>query len=220
MRLLLVNPNTNAGTTALMTAIAQRAAPPGVAVEGATAETGAPLILDPAMLATAAGAVEALLAATDLAPYAGVIVAAFGDPGLAAARALSAVPVTGIAEAAMAAAAGHGRFAIVTTTPLLAEAIGARAAAYGHAAAFAGTWLTEGQAGSLMADPARLEAALEAAIRRALAEAAPDAVIIGGGPLAAAAAVLRPRLTVPIIEPVPAAVALALRRAGGTAPPA
>ena len=30
MRLLLVNPNTNAGTTALMTAIAQRAAPPGV----------------------------------------------------------------------------------------------------------------------------------------------------------------------------------------------
>jgi Asp/Glu/hydantoin racemase len=213
MRLLLVNPNTNAGTTAVMTAIAQRAAPPGVTIEGATAATGAPLILDPTMLATAAGAVQALLAGTDLAPFGGVIVAAFGDPGLEAIRAGAPVPVTGIAEAAMAEAAGHGRFAVVTTTPLLAEAIGARAAAYGHAAAFAGTWLTDGDAGALMAEPAGLKAALEGAIRRALDESAADAVIIGGGPLAAAAAALRPRLAVPIIEPVPAAVALALRRA-------
>jgi Asp/Glu/hydantoin racemase len=64
-----------------------------------------------------------------------------------------------------------------------------------------------------MAEPAGLKAALEGAIRRALDESAADAVIIGGGPLAAAAAALRPRLAVPIIEPVPAAVALALRRA-------
>ena len=215
MRLLLVNPNTNAATTALMVRIAQGAAPAGVTIEGATAASGAPLILDPAMLATAAQAVQALVAVTDLTPFAGVIVAAFGDPGLAATRALTALPVTGIAEAAMAEAAEHGRFAIVTTTPLLAGAIGDRAAAYGHGDAFAGVWLTEGDAGALMAEPGRLEAALEAAIRRAMAEAAPDAVIIGGGPLAAAAAALRPRLPVPIIEPVPAAVGLAIRRAAG-----
>lgn len=218
MRLLLVNPNTNAATTALMVGIAQGAAPPGVTIEGATAAAGAPLILDAAMLATAGQAVQALIAQTDLTPFAGVIIAAFGDPGLAAVRALTPLPVTGIAEAAMAAAAAHGRFAIATTTPLLAEAIGARAAAYGHGDAFAGTWLTEGDAGALMAEPGRLEAALEAAIRRAMAEAAPDAVIIGGGPLAAAAAALRPRLAVPIIEPVPAAVGLALRRAAGMPP--
>ena len=218
MRLLLVNPNTNADTTALMVGIAQGAAPPGVTIEGATAAAGAPLILDAAMLATAGQAVQALIAQTDLTPFAGVIIAAFGDPGLAAVRALTPLPVTGIAEAAMAAAAAHGRFAIATTTPLLAEAIGARAAAYGHGDAFAGTWLTEGDAGALMAEPGRLEAALEAAIRRAMAEAAPDAVIIGGGPLAAAAAALRPRLAVPILEPVPAAVAPALRRAAGMPP--
>ena len=218
MRLLLVNPNTNAATTALMVGIAQGAAPPGVTIQGATAASGAPLILDAAMLATAAQAVQALIAQTDLTPFAGVIIAAFGDPGLAAVRALTPLPVTGIAEAAMAAAAAHGRFAIVTTTPLLAKAIGARAVAYGHGDAFAGTWLTEGDAGALMAEPGRLEAALEAAIRRAMAEAAPDAVIIGGGPLAAAAAALRPRLAVPIIEPVPAAVGLALGRAAGVRP--
>ena len=214
MRLLLVNPNTNALTTALMVRIAQAAAPGGVTIDGATAAAGAPLILDAAMLETAAGAVQALLSETALAPFAGVVVAAFGDPGLAAARAISPVPVTGIAEAAMAEAVSHGRFAIVTTTPLLVEPIGARAIAYGHGAAFAGTWLTAGDAGSLMADPAALEQALEAAIRRALDDAAPDAVIIGGGPLAAAAAALRPRVPVPVIEPVPAAVRLALARAG------
>lgn len=218
MRLLLVNPNTNAATTGLMVGIAQGAAPAGVTIEGATAGSGAPLILDAAMLETAAAAVQALVAGSDLSPYAGLIVAAFGDPGLAAVRSLTALPVTGIAEAAMAEAAAHGRFAIVTTTPLLAGAIGARAAAYGHGDAFAGTWLTEGDAGALMAEPGRLEAALEAAIRRALAEAAPDAVIIGGGPLAAAAAALRPRLSVPVIEPVPAAVGLAWRRAGAARP--
>ena len=215
MRLLLVNPNTNTRTTAAMVGIAQAAAPRGVTVEGATAASGAPLILDPAMLAVAAEAVQALIAATDLSPFAGIVVAAFGDPGLQALRASAAIPATGIAEAAMAEAAAHGRFAVITTTPLLAEAIGRRAVAYGHGDAFAGTWLTEGDAPHLMADPDRLASALEAAIGRATAETAPDAVIIGGGPLAAAAAVLRPRLALPIIEPVPAAIRLALRRAEG-----
>jgi allantoin racemase len=214
MRLLLVNPNTNAGTTAVMTEIAQATAPPGVTMEGATAATGAGLILDAAMLAVAGAAVEALVASRDLAPFAGVLVAAFGDPGLAAIRNRCAIPVTGIAEAAMAAAASHGRFAVVTTTPLLVDAIAARAAAYGHGAAYAGCWLTAGEPGRLTADAAALEAALDAAIRLAMADAAPDALIIGGGPLAAAAAALRPRFAVPIIEPVPEAVRLALRRAG------
>lgn len=212
-RLLLVNPNTNTRTTAVMAAIAQRAAPPGVTVEGATVATGAPLLDDPAKLAAGAQAVQALLAATDLSPYAGVIVAAFGDPGLAESRAAAPVPLTGIAEAAMAEAAAAGRFVIVTTTGLLKPAIDARVAQYGHAPRHAGTFLTEGPAAALMAEPARLEAALEATARRALAETGADAIIIGGGPLAAVAERLRPRFAVPIIEPVPAAVRLAVRRA-------
>ena len=214
-RLLLVNPNTNTRTTALMVAIAQRAAPAGVTIEGATAATGAPLMDDPEKLAAGAAAVGDILAATDLAPYAGVIIAAFGDPGMDAARARVAVPLTGIAEAAMAEAAAIGRFIIVTTTPLLVPAIEARVARYGHAARHLGTYVTAGAATALMADPALLEAALEAVARDALARTGADAVIIGGGPLAAVAAALRPRFAVPIIEPVPAATRLALRRAGG-----
>jgi Asp/Glu/hydantoin racemase len=214
MRLLLVNPNTNARTTALMAAIAQRAAPDGVILEGATVATGAPLLDDPAKLAAGALAVQALLAATDLSPCAGVIIAAFGDPGLAESRAASPLPLTGIAEAAMAEAAEAGRFVIVTTTALLKPAIDARVARYGHAARHAGTFLTPEDAAPLMADPARLEAVLEATARQALAETRADAIIIGGGPLAAVAEALRPRFPVPIVEPVPAAVRLAVRRAG------
>jgi Asp/Glu/hydantoin racemase len=213
MRLLLVNPNTNAATTATMLRIARRAAPDGVLVEGATVARGAPLLADEAQLAIGAAATQELIAATDLASFGGVIVAAFGDPGLEACRAISPVPVTGIAEAAMAEAAALGRFVIATTTRNLVAAIEARAASYGYGASHLGTWLTRGDAAAVMADPGRLEAALGDAVAEAIAAVAPDAVIIGGGPLAEAAAALRPRFAVPLIEPVPAAIRLAVRRA-------
>ncbi len=102
MKLLLVNPNTNAATTDRMVEIAREAAPPGVVIEGATAGFGAPLITEPGALAIAADAVEALARSADTRRFDGVIVAAFGDPGLDRIRALVPCPVTGIAEAGMA----------------------------------------------------------------------------------------------------------------------
>jgi Asp/Glu/hydantoin racemase len=63
-----------------------------------------------------------------------------------------------------------------------------------------------------MADPARLDALLSACITRAR-EAGAQAVIIGGGPLAEAARRLSEGARVPLIEPVPAAMRLILRRA-------
>ncbi len=213
MRLLLINPNTNQATTATMQRIAQAAAPAGVVIEAATVTHGAALLTNEALLAMGAVATEALVASTDLSPYAGIIIAAFGDPGLDACRALAPIPVTGIAEAAMEEAAAFGRFAIATTTTDLVEAIARRLIAYGHADRFAGTWLTPGDAAALMADPARLEAVLGQVVAEGIAASAPDAVIIGGGPLAAVAERLRPRFTVPLVEPVPAAVRLAVSRA-------
>lgn len=211
MRLLLVNPNTSAATTAAMVAIAREAAPEGVLIEGATAAFGAALITDEATLATAAEAVAALAATLDPRNWDGMIVAAFGDPGLAALRARLPLPVTGIGEAGMAEAAEGGRrFAVATTTPGLAAAIGRMAAGYG--ALFRGVRLTPGDPAALTADPA----ALQDALRRCCAEAVEldgaEAVVIGGGPLALAARALRPLLAVPIVEPVPAAVRLAVQR--------
>jgi Asp/Glu/hydantoin racemase len=214
MALTLVNPNTSAATTAAMVAIAEAAA--GAPVRGLTARFGAALITDPAALAVAARAVTDL--APDLAAAGAVIVAAFGDPGLAELRARLPCPVTGIAEAGMAEAAALApRFAVVTTTPALVPAIAARAAELGHAQ-FAGTWITPGAPAAIMADPARLVAALADACRRAVDEGGAGAIVIGGGPLAVAARALAGTLAVPLVEPVPAAVRLSLARLG-KAPP-
>jgi Asp/Glu/hydantoin racemase len=216
-RLVLVNPNTSAATTATMLEIARSAAPAGVELTGAMAASGASLITDESQLATAAEAVLDLL--RNLAPADGVIIAAFGDPALAAARALLACQVTGIAEAGMAEAAAGGRpFAVATTTPRLAASITAVAERYGHGAIFRRVHLTPGEPETLMANLAALEAALADACHAAMRDGA-EAVVIGGGPLALAARAIAPRLPLPVIEPVPAAVRLAAARAKGRISP-
>jgi Asp/Glu/hydantoin racemase len=211
MRILLLNPNTSASTTARMVEIAKAAAPPGVTVEGLTAPFGAPLITDPDALAIAAGAVGAALEALSAMPD-GVIVAAFGDPGLEAARETLLCPVIGIAEASMAAARRSGRFGVATTTPDLAGAIAEKARGYGHGDRFTGVRLTPGDPATLMADPAALTAALAEACRQCVEADGAEAVIIGGGPLASAARQLRDLLAMPITEPVPEAVRLLCQR--------
>jgi allantoin racemase len=215
LRLVLINPNTTASTTETMRAIAAEAAPAGVQVEGLTAPRGAPLITDPVMLALAAEAVLDLVAPIRADPPAGVILSAFGDPGLAALRDRLPCPVTGIAEAAMAEAARGGRrFAVATTTPDLVYSITATARAYGHGALFAGVALTAGDLRVVMADRTRLVEALGAACRDCVERLGAEAVVIGGGPLAEAAKALQGRIPVPLIAPIPAAVRLALARAG------
>jgi allantoin racemase len=210
MRLALVNPNTDAAVTRAMCAIAALA---GAAVTGFTAPFGARLIIDEPALAESERAVLTL--APELGGFDGVIVAAYGDPGLDALRACLPVPVTGIAEAAMLAAARGGRrFAVVTTTPDLSAAILAGARRAGHDG-FAGVWLTQGDPVALTADPARLVPALRAACDAAIAEGGAEAVIIGGGPLAEAAEALRGSIAVPLIAPIPEAAHLAMVRAGG-----
>lgn len=212
MRLILINPNTSASTTDMMVGIA-RAAAPEAEIDGLTAKAGPPLITNAVALAAAADAVEALAPELSERRPDGVIIAGFGDPGLERLRDRLECPVAGIAEAAMAQAARGGRrFVVVTTTPSLAVSIRDVAEAYGHGGLFAGTALTEPDPLELMADPARLEQELAAACRRAIDDMGAQAIVIGGGPLALAGRALRSSLEVPIVEPIPAAVRLAVAR--------
>ena len=215
MQLILLNPNTSESTTQAMLKIAQEAANGGATVEGWTAGFGAPLILNEAALAIAAEAVFSLRDAIRQRNPAGVIVAAFGDPGQALLAAGLPCAVTGIAEAGMAEAAEGGRrFTVVTTTPDLVAAITRTAERYGHGALFLGVRLTPDDPRELMADSGRLEEALFRACEAAMHDDGAEAIVIGGGPLAVAARALNGQLPVPIIEPIPAAVKLAIRRAG------
>ena len=203
---VVINPNTSASATGRMLEIARASADPRVVFSGLTAEFGAQLITDEPQLEQARRAVLALL--DDVAPEsAGVVVAAFGDPGLEDLRRALSIPVAGIGEAGLlAAAAGGRRFAVVTTTPGLVASIGAKVARLGLASRYAGTFLTAGDAVAIMADAASLESALAAAIMQAIGDGGADAVVIGGGPLAAAARALAPRFPIPIVEPIPAAI--------------
>lgn len=207
--ILLINPNTSSATTQMMVGIARAwfaqrlSAPP--AVVGATVARGAPMIVDDADLAVAAGAVHDADMLRLARRAAGVIVGAFGDPGLDALRAQLAVPVVGIGEAAMrAAAAGERRFGIATTTPRLAASIASGVRRHGLEAWFTGARFTDGDPRTLGNAPQQQEERLAGAVQACIDDGA-QAVIIGGGPLGEAAQALGQRFSVPVIGPIPAA---------------
>jgi len=210
-RIALINPNTSTATTARIAEIARAAAVPGIEIVGLTAPYGAPLITNPDEFSTAG---DAVLSMPDAAfeGISGVIVAAFGDPGADALGERLRVPVIGIAEASMRAAADVGRFSVVTTISLLADRMRQRAAHLGLGSHLMSVRTTEGDPALLMADETALQAALAALIDIAVAEDGAEAIVIGGGPLAVAAQALAAYSPVPLIEPVPIATRAVIAR--------
>ncbi|MFE5796364.1 aspartate/glutamate racemase family protein [Streptomyces sp. NPDC056503] len=209
---VLVNPNTHRATTEMMAAIARRTLRPrdGYDVRGVTVAAGPPMLVDEEALRASARhvreAVDALLAAPDGGEVAALVVSAFGDPGVEDLRTRTAVPVVGIAEAALREAGADGRrFGIATTTPGLAAAIDARAARLGWSAQYTGVRLTPGDPNRLAATPDAMTELLAEAVDRCVKEDGAEAVVIGGGPLGEAAEALRHRFPVPVIGPIPAA---------------
>src|SRR3954464_7247221 len=94
-RILLINPNSSAETTAMMVAIAASCCGGRAEVVGATATRAPTMITDgAAFAASAAEVVEIARAHLDVCD--GIIVAAFGDPGVAEIRAGCGLPVLGI----------------------------------------------------------------------------------------------------------------------------
>lgn len=211
-RILLINLNTSRRSTAQMLAAAEAVANGRLEILPRTAGFGSGLITDEAALAEAARAVLAL-ACAEAAPPDGVIISAFGDPGLSELRKMLTCPVVGIAEAAMTQAAEGGRrFSVATTTPALAAGIRRCAERYGFGALLASVRLTEADPLLLMADPRALFQALARAVERAWSADGAEAVIIGGGPLVAAARQLALVSPILILEPAPAALGLISRQ--------
>lgn len=210
-RILLINPNSNEATTAMMVAIAKSAAGDGFDLVGATATRAPAMIVSAEALEAAAPEVETIALARS-GECDGIIVSAFGDPGLAAIKAALSLPAVGIGESAMLAAAENGRrFGVATTTPLLGAKIDALPEALGLRSLYTGTRFAVGAPQELMRDPARLREALAGAVEACISQDGAEAVIIGGGPLGDAARELQPMFTVPVIAPIPSAVARIIR---------
>ncbi len=112
--ILLINPNTTASITDLVLETATRFARPDTKLRALTGTFGPRYIASRAAYAIAGhAALDAL--ANDKGRKDAVVLACFGDPGLAALKEVSPVPVVGMANASILQACAMGnRFSIVT----------------------------------------------------------------------------------------------------------
>lgn len=209
MNLLLINPNTTVSMTAAIGAAARAVAAPGTRVQVCQPTFG-PLSIEghfDEAIATAGVAEQVRLArpAADA-----VVIACFGDPGLAAAREATAAPVLGIAEAAFHAAAMLATgFSVVTTmtrTCVIAEHLVQR---YGFERVCRGVHGTDIAVLALEAGEAGTLAQIEATCRHALHADRSGAIVLGCAGMADLTRTLQARLGVPVIDGVAAAVKFA-----------
>lgn len=206
MRLLIANPNTNTALTALLADAAASVAAPGTQLRALTAPRGFPYIATRAE-ATLAGGILLDMLAEHAGDADAVVIAAFGDPGLAAARELLSVPVVGMAEAAMLTACmlGH-RFAIVTFSDVLLPWYADCVALNGLTGRFAGFCVDTAGFSRIEAVQAEKEDRLIALARQAVSERGADVVIFGGAPLSGLAARVKAAVPVPVLDGITAAV--------------
>ncbi len=205
MRLLLANPNTSQAVTDRIAAVARVHASAGTVITAVTAARGVPYIATRAEAAIGGAALLDLLAEHAGAADA-VVVAAFGDPGLGAARELLPVPVTGMAEAAMLTACMLGRrFAIVTFSPTLGPWYQETVDANGLTARCSGIHCLDEPFADIAGVAQEKAARLVMLCAEAVASGA-EVCILGGAPLAGLAAEVADQVPVPLVDGVAAAV--------------
>ena len=190
----------------MMLSIARKAATGRMTVAIATAMRNPSMIVTPEQLSAAADEVVEIGSNHDAACL-GIVVSAFGDPGLASLRQCVDIPVVGICEASMIEASSAGRkFGVATTTPDLADAIAGRAKDLGLSHLYTGIRCTPGDPVAVSNDATLLRQALADAVHACIELDGAEAVIIGGGPLGQAAEQLQPLFSTPIIAPIPSAM--------------
>ncbi|KAF7599892.1 MAG: Asp/Glu/hydantoin racemase [Candidatus Dactylopiibacterium carminicum] len=228
MRLLIINPNISQSVTELIEAEARRTAAAGTEITMATAAAGVAYI-ETRFEALLGAHAAACIAGERAGSYDALIVAAFGDPGLAALKEALPVPVVGMTEAALMSACLLGqRFSIVAISARITAWYRETVAANGLLDRLASIRHLDRplrDAGSVQEDhAARLLELCEAAVR----EDGADVIILAGAPLAGLARSVAERLPVPVVDGVSSAVrhaetlvALGVRKAreGSFAPP-
>ncbi|MGU3496745.1 aspartate/glutamate racemase family protein [Xanthobacteraceae bacterium A53D] len=222
MRILLINPNTSTFMTERMTASAIDALPPDVELVAKTATQGMPYIASRAE-SVLAGATTLEMIAAHKAGMDAVVIGAFGDPGLIAARELFDLPISGMAEAAILTACMLGpRFAIVSFTPVMIPWYEDSVALSGLEGRFAGISVPDVAFRSIENVQSELEAELVELCLQAVTRDKADVIILAGAPLTGLARKVADRVPVPLVDPLDAAIGQAalLARLGTRMPEA
>lgn len=206
--LLLINPNTTQSITDLVLKHAKTFAANGTRLRAITGAFGPRYVASRIGYAIAGhAAVDAL--ANDTGKKDAVVLACFGDPGLAALKEVSAVPVVGMADASILQACAMGKkFSIVTGgerwKPMLEEFV----ASHGLSSRLASV-RTVAPTGADIARNPKAAMALLAKGCNACATDGADVVILGGAGLAGLAAKLKSQVDVPLLDGVACAISMA-----------
>ena len=210
MRIKVINPNTTESMTRKIGAAALAVAAPGTGIIAVSPRQGPVSIeghYDEAV--SVIGLLEEVHAG-EAAGVDGYVIACFGDPGLLAARELTAAPVIGIAEAAFhLATLISTRFSVVTTlgrTCIIAEHL---LQSYGFAHHCRKVRAAEIPVLDLEDDGAAACERIIDECRRAKAEDGIGAIVLGCGGMADLTDEIREAVGLPIVEGVTAAVKLA-----------
>jgi Asp/Glu/hydantoin racemase len=181
MKLLVLNPNTTASMTDRVVAEVRRLAPAAWDVRGVTARVGCEVIASRAAFVTGAwAALETLRAQDEWADA--VLLACFGDPGLAALREVSAVPVIGMAEAALHEALALGRpFHIVTAGAAWDGMLRELVRIVGADALLDGITVLDSTGLAMAREPRRAEQLLQGVLTQLQQRGAPTCILGGAG---------------------------------------
>jgi len=206
MKLLLINPNISDSVSDLIRAEAQRACSPGTQIDVLTAPFGVAYI-ETRFEALIGAYATAQLACEHHAAYDAVVVAAFGDPGLAGLREALPVPVTGLTEAALASAhlLGH-RISIIAISQRIQAWYREVIDSYGFGSRLASIRALDRPLSAIGGVQEEHAQALQALAERAVDEDGAEVIVLAGAPLAGLARSLKGRLPVPVVDGVSSAV--------------
>lgn len=207
--ILLINPNTTASITELVLKTAKRFAAKGTRLRALTGAFGPRYIASRAAYAVAGhAALDAL--ANDRGRKDAVILACFGDPGLAALKEVSKVPVVGMADAAILQACALGnRFSIVTGGERWKSLLEEFVASHGLASRLASVRTVAPTGADIARNPKAAMALLAKGCTACVRDDGADVVILGGAGLAGLAAKLKSAVDVPLLDGVACAIAMA-----------
>ena len=204
-RLLIVNPNTSASVTRWLAEEAERVAGGRVEVAAVSAPSGLGAIETPDDLLRAAQVVVATIERD--AGAVAAIIGAFGDPGLMEARARLSIPVVGLGEAGLKAAANGRRFSIVTLGEAMRAALAQRVRSLGLKDRLAEIRIVPVTIPDMIANR---ETHLDVIVD-AIRACSGDAVLLGGAPLAGLGTKMTEETGVTVLDGVEASVAAAMQ---------
>ena len=209
MRLLVVNPNISDDVTDLIRAEAERSAAPTTELVVRAAPRGVEYIETRFESLLAAEAVAELIA-EHRDDVDGVVVAAFGDPGLPALKELVDVPVIGITEAALCAAALQGhRFSIIAISDRITAWYRECVEHFGFGSRLASIRSIKESLRGIGTVRDDFRPTLVELARLAVAEDGADVVILAGAPLAGLARDVESEIPVPVVDGIGAGIRLA-----------